>query len=108
MRLNPLDVPNRSRKLLPRLVIADVDDTVELITPGVGDGTGTGIGTGSGTTTGTTTGTGRRCACAADSMPIASTRAIEASRTSARPTRIHSARDEQRIHFIPEQAPARN
>src|SRR5882757_7615466 len=109
MREKPLDVPNRSRKLLPRLVMADVDDTVELIIPGVGDGVGDGDGEGVGVGVGEAVAVGvgegdADCACAADAAPIASTNAIASRRAHARPApnlRVREARDEQRIYFIP-------
>jgi hypothetical protein len=103
MREKPLVVPNRSRKLLPRLVMVDVDDTVELMTPGVGDGEGIGVGVGVAVGVGVGVGV-NLCACAGAITPIASTKAIEASRTSARPATIPSTCDEQRINFIPEKS----
>jgi hypothetical protein len=103
MRLKPLVVPNRSRKLLPRLVMVDVDDTVELIAPGVGDGVGVGVGVGDAVGVGVGVGVGLSCACA-DDTPRASTNAIAASRANARPRPILSARDAQRINSIPEKS----
>ena len=108
MRAKPLVVPNRSRKLLPRLVMVDVEDTVELITDGVGDGVGVGIGVGVGL--GDVVGAGDGdgdCACAADIAPTASSNATAIRRSQPRQTpnlRIREARDEQRIIFIPEKS----
>ena len=72
-RLKPLLdwLPSRSRKLLPRLVTAAPDDTIELTTIGVGLGVGGvgGVGVGD-------------CACAADMMPMR-TNATATSRASA-------------------------
>jgi hypothetical protein len=85
--------------LLPRLVTAAADDTIELITVGVGLGVGVGVGVGVGD-----------CACAAD-MTATSTTAIATSRASAPPVPIFRARqshDEQRMQSIPKgKAPAR-
>jgi hypothetical protein len=89
-------LPSRSRKLLPRLVSAAPDDTVELITVGVGLGVGEGVGVGMGVGVGD-------CACAADVMPMR-TNAIATSRASAWPIlifRARESRDEQRIQSIP-------
>jgi hypothetical protein len=89
-------LPNRSRKLLPRLVTAAPDDTAELITVGVGLGVGEGVGVGVGVGVGD-------CACAADMMPTR-TNAIAANRASVRPAPIFRAREgrgEQRMQSIP-------
>jgi hypothetical protein len=113
MREKPLVVPNRSRKLLPRLVMVAPDETVELMT--VGFGTGEGAGDGDGVGVGVDVGVGvgvavavdvgvGDCACAGVITPIASTKAIEANRTSTRPATAPSTRDEQRMNFIPEKS----
>jgi hypothetical protein len=108
IRLNPPVVPNRSRKLLPRLVMVEVDDTVELTIPGVGDGVGDGEGVGVGEAVAVGAGDGDAdCACAADTAPVASTNTIAIRRANARPAptlRVREARDEQRINFIPEKS----
>ena len=94
-------LPSRSRKLLPRLVSAAPDDTVELITVGVGLGVGEGVGVGVGVGVGD-------CACAADMMPTRTT-AIATSRASARPVpifRARESRDEQRMQSIPKRQSA--
>ncbi|WP_436210712.1 hypothetical protein [Bradyrhizobium sp. LjRoot220] len=75
--------------------------TVELIICGVGDGDGVGVGVGEGVGVGV--GVGLTCACA-DVMPKASTNMIAASRANALPPPILSARDAQRINFIPKKS----
>jgi hypothetical protein len=119
MRLKPL-VENRSRKVLPRLAIVAPDDTVELINPAVGVGDGDGVGDGEGVGVGEAVGVGvgeavgvgvgdgdADWACAADIVPIASTKIMATSRATARPALIlciREARDEQRINFFPEKS----
>jgi hypothetical protein len=82
--------------------MVEVDDTVELIIPGVGDGDGVGVGVGEAVGVGVGDGDAD-CACAEDT-PKASTNTIAASRANARPAPILSARDAQRINFIPEKS----
>jgi hypothetical protein len=90
--------------------MAEVDDTIELTTPGVGDGDGVGVGVGEavgvGVGDGDVDGDGD-CASAADTAPTASASTIANRRTHARPApnlRLREARDEQRIHFIPDKS----
>jgi hypothetical protein len=66
---------------------------------GVGDGDGVGVGVEVGVTVGVGVGDGVNCACANDTTPNASTNTMAASRANARPARIPSARDEQRIEL---------
>jgi hypothetical protein len=94
--------------------MVDVDDTVELIIPGVGEGVGdgdgvgigVGVGVGVGVAVAVAVGVGD-CACAAEIAPIVSTSAIAIRRAHARPAptlRVREARDEQRINFIPDKS----
>jgi hypothetical protein len=86
--------------------MVEVDDTVELTIPGVGDGVGDGEGVGVGEAVGAGDGDAD-CACAADTAPVASTNTIAIRRANARPAptlRVREARDEQRINFIPEKS----
>jgi hypothetical protein len=94
--------------------MAEVDDTVELTIPGVGDGVGEGDGDGDGVGVGVgeavAVGVGdgdADCAWATDIAPIASTNTIAIRRAKARLTptpSVREARDEQRINFIPEKS----
>jgi hypothetical protein len=90
--------------------MVEVDDTVELIMPGVGDGDGVGDGVGVGIGEAVDVGVGDGdddCACAADVAPTASTSTIATRRDHARPAsnlRTREARDEQRIYFIPDKS----
>jgi len=88
--------------------MVDVDETVELIIPGVGDGVGVGVGEAVGVGVGVGDGD---CACADDTTPIASTKTTATNRANPRPAltlRVRETRDEQRMNSIPERAPARN
>jgi hypothetical protein len=81
--------------------MVEVDDTVELIVPGVGDGVGDGVGVGVGAGGSGGGCGGIRCACAGDTVPIASKKPITASNASPRPVTNSSTRDEQRMYIIP-------
>src|SRR3954470_5058616 len=98
MRLKPLVVPSRSRKLLPRLVTAEPADTVELIIVGVGlGGVGGGLGVGV---------VGAVCAWTGDAAPTRTT-TTEIACTSAQTVPIplvHQGRDGQRMNTIPEKS----
>jgi hypothetical protein len=94
MRLKPLVVPSRSRKLLPRSITAESAETVELIIVGVGVGLGGGLGVGA------------FCALTGDAAPTRTT-TTEIACTSAQTVPIplvHQGRDGQRMNTIPEKA----
>jgi len=87
MRLKPLVVPSRSRKLLPRFVTVAPADTVESIISGVGVGAGGATGGGA---------TAANCAWAGNAATSPSigptTRQTKTVRASRRPLRVLSAR----------------
>jgi len=69
---------------------------------GEGDGEGEGVGVGEAVGVGVGVGVGVTCACAEDT-PMASTKTTQANRAKARLAPILSARDAQRMNFIPDQ-----
>jgi len=79
-------------------------ETVKIIVIGVGVGDGEGEGVGEGVGVGVGVGVGANWARAEDTTPMARMKTKATSRAHSRPAPIFSARDAQRMNFIPEKS----